>query len=159
MSARCIEQTSHSPEATGQLAARLGQTLRPGDTVLLSGPIGAGKSLFCREIILSRLETPEDVPSPTFTLVQTYETSEAEIWHCDLYRIGNTLDVEELGLFDAFDSAICLVEWPDRLGDDAPRDALDVSITTPASDPDARVFSFAWTHPKWRDRLKEFIHE
>ena len=159
MPAACLNITTQSPEETATLAEKIGQTLRAGDTILLSGPIGAGKSHFCRHLIQSRLSTLEDVPSPTFTLVQIYEAEDAEIWHSDLYRLVNAMDVEELGLFDAFESAICLVEWPDRLGDDTPENALILSIETFASELEKRAFSLTWTNPKWLDRLKELINE
>lgn len=108
--------TLSDAEATADFARRLGQELQPGDTVLLSGPIGAGKTHFCRSLIQSRLMAAEDVPSPTFTLVQTYDSEAGEIWHADLYRLSDPAEVVELGLTDAFKSCICLVEWPDRLG-------------------------------------------
>ena len=76
MSATRFDRTTQSPEETAALAKEIGQTLRGGDTILLSGPIGAGKSHFCRHLIQSRLSTPEDVPSPTFTLVQIYEAED-----------------------------------------------------------------------------------
>lgn len=114
-----------SPEATAAFARRLASRLRPGDTLLLEGPIGAGKTHFARALILERLARAglsEDVPSPTYTLVQTYDDGVAEIWHADLYRLTDPSEVAELGLSEAFDTAICLVEWPDRLDPtDAPR--------------------------------------
>ena len=75
------------PQATADLAARLGARLQPGDVLLLEGPIGAGKTHFARSLIQSLLTEPEDVPSPTFTLVQVYDTEKGEIWHADLYRL------------------------------------------------------------------------
>lgn len=117
-----------SPDATDRAAAVLAAVLRPGDAVLLSGPIGAGKTHFARALIRARMaaagEPPEDVPSPTFTLVQTYRAGAVEIWHADLYRLWVPSEIAELGLEDAFDSAICLVEWPERMGGHAPDGAL-----------------------------------
>lgn len=111
--------------ATARLAAVLAPRLRPGDALLLSGPIGAGKSAFARALIRARLGNPaEDVPSPTFTLVQTYEDAGGDLWHCDLYRLTQPEEALELGLDEAFASAICLIEWPDRLGAAAPEGAL-----------------------------------
>ncbi|MEH6776263.1 MAG: tRNA (adenosine(37)-N6)-threonylcarbamoyltransferase complex ATPase subunit type 1 TsaE [Cereibacter changlensis] len=117
-----------SEEETARLGAVLATLLRPGDTVLLEGPIGAGKTHLARALIQTRLGHAEDVPSPTFTLVQTYETPETEIWHADLYRLTHPDEALELGLEAAFDTAICLVEWPDRLGAQAPQDALRLTL-------------------------------
>ena len=120
-----------SAEATATLGARLAPLLGPGDVVLLAGPIGAGKTHLARALIQARLAAEgrhEDVPSPTFTLVQTYATATTEIWHADLYRLTHPDEVWELGLEAAFDTAICLVEWPDRLGRAAPADALLVTL-------------------------------
>ena len=116
---------------TARLARALAPLLRRGDTVLLEGAIGAGKSHFCRALIRERLGRAEDVPSPTFTLVQTYE-ADPDIWHADLYRISHPDEVAELGLDDAFASAICLVEWPDRLGRHAPAGAIRLRLTPEA---------------------------
>ena len=115
--------------ATAALGERLAQILRPGDTVLLEGPIGAGKSHLARALIRARLGRMEDVPSPTFTLVQTYEAADTEIWHADLYRLNHPDEVLELGLEQAFETAICLVEWPDRLGPHLPSDALHLRLS------------------------------
>lgn len=123
-----------SADDTGDLARRIGGLLRPGDTILLDGPVGAGKTHFARSLIQSLLDVPEDVPSPTFTLVQTYDTRAGEIWHADLYRLTAPDEVVELGLTDAFADAICLIEWPDRLGDLAPDTALHLRFTTTGED-------------------------
>ena len=120
---------SHSPDDTRDLARRIGARLSAGAVILLEGPVGAGKTHFARQLILSLLPEPEDVPSPTFTLVQTYESDAGEIWHADLYRLTSPDEVVELGLEEAFETAICLIEWPDRLGDLAPSDALTLSFT------------------------------
>ncbi len=141
------------PDATAAFARRMGDLLGPGDTVLLEGDVGTGKTHFARALIQSLLDVPEDVPSPTFTLVQTYETQKGEIWHADLYRLTSVLEIEELGLTDAFDSAICLVEWPDRLGRLAPKNALTLSLLA-GPGPDARRLTASWEQPDWGIRLK-----
>ncbi|MFN4154272.1 MAG: tRNA (adenosine(37)-N6)-threonylcarbamoyltransferase complex ATPase subunit type 1 TsaE [Paracoccaceae bacterium] len=126
---RCHSLFLPSEEATDALGRLLAGQLVPGDTVLLTGPIGAGKSQLSRAIIRERLGRMEDVPSPTFTLVQTYEYPAGEIWHADLYRLSHPDEVLELGLEDAFATAICLVEWPERLGRHAPTDTIDLALT------------------------------
>lgn len=116
------------PEATETLGRTLAMLARPGDVVLLEGPIGAGKSCLARAFIRARLGREEEVPSPTFTLVQVYDAEGVELWHADLYRLTHPDEVWELGLDDAFTAAICLVEWPDRLGAHLPPDALRVRL-------------------------------
>lgn len=112
--------------ATDALAKRLAPLLRPGDTLLLSGSLGAGKTHLARALIRAHLQAPgEPVPSPSFTLVQTYSAPDGtEIWHADLYRLGDPGEVAELGLEDAMGSAICLIEWPDRLAPHWPEAAV-----------------------------------
>lgn len=149
--------TSDCPDQTCSVAQRLAPLLGPGDTLLLSGDIGAGKTHFARCLIQSLLTTPEDVPSPTYTLVQSYPGGDAEIWHADLYRLTDPNEVFELGLVDAFDSAICLVEWPDRLGDLAPKDALHLKLST-ADDSETRLLTFEWQDPTWASRVKEALN-
>ncbi len=110
--------------ATEALGRRLAGLAHPGDAILLEGPIGAGKSSLARAFIRARLGEAEEVPSPTFTLVQVYDDDGTEIWHADLYRLTHPDEVWELGLDEAFQTAICLVEWPDRLGKHLPPNAL-----------------------------------
>lgn len=113
---------------TEALGRRLAALARPGDAILLEGPIGAGKSCLARAFIRARLGADEEVPSPTFTLVQVYDDDGTEIWHADLYRLTHPDEVWELGLDQAFETSICLVEWPDRLGSHLPTDALTVRL-------------------------------
>jgi tRNA threonylcarbamoyladenosine biosynthesis protein TsaE len=110
-------------DATARLGQWFAARLQAGDCLLLEGQIGAGKSHFARAFIQARLGRAEDVPSPTFTLVQSYQ-ADVEIWHADLYRLSHPDEVLELGLEEAFDSAICLIEWPDRLGSLLPKGAM-----------------------------------
>ncbi|MFP7672332.1 tRNA (adenosine(37)-N6)-threonylcarbamoyltransferase complex ATPase subunit type 1 TsaE [Marivita sp. S0852] len=147
---------SHSPDATAHLATSLGAVLKAGDCLLLSGGIGAGKSHFARALIQSRLSEPEDVPSPTFTLVQTYDLPECELWHADLYRLGAPDQIIELGLLDAFETAITLIEWPDRLQDLTPSHALHLDIQDSNHD-DTRQITLTWTDPKWSDVMARVV--
>lgn len=150
---RCSQVLSlDHPDATAAAAQSLAATLDAGDVVLLEGDVGAGKTHFARSLIQSILITPEDVPSPTFTLVQTYETTRGEVWHADLYRLTDVLEIEELGLAQAFEGAICLIEWPDRLGTLRPASALTLTLTAGASE-DARVLTANWHDEKWVSKL------
>ncbi|SDX41338.1 tRNA threonylcarbamoyladenosine biosynthesis protein TsaE [Ruegeria halocynthiae] len=149
-----LKLTLKSPQDTAALAARLGGVLQPGDTILLEGSIGSGKTHFARALIQSVLKFPEDVPSPTFTLVQIYETGIGEVWHSDLYRLTTVEEVEELGLVDAFDTGICLVEWPAKLGPLTPQPALLIQFITNPNDHDMRQLALSWSDPKWNAKLE-----
>jgi tRNA threonylcarbamoyladenosine biosynthesis protein TsaE len=141
-----------SEAETARLAARLAGRLAPGDTVLLSGPVGAGKSAFARALIRARLDDPRvEVPSPTFTLVQTYGEGEDTIWHADLYRLSHPDEVAELGLLAAMEEAICVVEWPDRLGPLAPPSSLRLDLAATGEDVRSATFSGP---PAWSPRLE-----
>ncbi len=154
MTVHSLSFTLNSPEETADLAARLGAELRPGDILLLEGEIGSGKTHFARSLIQSLMTIPEDVPSPTFTLVQAYDTGAGEIWHCDLYRLGAVEEIEELGLIEAFDAAICLVEWPDKLGPLTPDTALKLTFKTDPNLVDLRHLTLSWDDPKWPPKLE-----
>lgn len=143
-----------TPEDTAGLARRIAPGLGAGDVLLLEGPIGAGKSHFARALILARLAAvgqSDEVPSPTFTLVQTYAAGDLEIWHADLYRLTHADEAMELGLTEAFTTALCLVEWPDRLGLDAPEAALCLQFAY-GNAPDARQLTLSGG-PRWAGLL------
>jgi tRNA threonylcarbamoyladenosine biosynthesis protein TsaE len=117
-----------NPAATDALAARLARLARVGDVLALWGDLGMGKTAFARAFIAARAGEALVVPSPTFTLLQTYDLPSGPVWHFDLYRLGNAQDVWELGWEQGLVEAILLVEWPQRLGDLLPADRLDIAF-------------------------------
>jgi len=143
------------PEAAAAFGRALAPRLTPGDTLLLEGPIGSGKTHIARAIVAARLAVAgraEDIPSPTYTLVQTYADGLAEIWHADLYRLTDPAEIMELGLDDAFASAIVLIEWPDRLGGLVPPGALRLTLAHHGPGRDLTLFS---DDPRWAALLAD----
>lgn len=135
--------------ATLALGRRLGERLGAGDVVCLSGNLGAGKTTLARGAIAAWTGRDEEAPSPTYTLVQTYEGGKGELWHVDLYRLKQPDDAWELGLEDAFAEAACLIEWPERLGGRLPRNRLDIALA-----PHGEGRSAALTaHGAWSTKL------
>jgi tRNA threonylcarbamoyladenosine biosynthesis protein TsaE len=142
--------------ATERLARAFAPHLGPGDLVGLTGGVGAGKSTFARALIAARLGAlgrAEDIPSPSYTLVQTYEIGTAsrplELWHADLYRLGTAGEITELGLEEAFAGAVCLVEWADRLGSALPARRLMMELEIPPGEDDVRRARIEARGPGW----------
>ncbi|WP_229731476.1 tRNA (adenosine(37)-N6)-threonylcarbamoyltransferase complex ATPase subunit type 1 TsaE [Aquisalinus flavus] len=148
-------------EVTGEgamaaLGAGLAPRLSPGDVVRLEGTLGAGKTVFARGLIRALTCAEEDVPSPTFALVQVYETARGTLWHMDLYRLEDEDEIVDLGFEEAQGDAICLIEWPQRAQGYMPDNALTVGVAVDAGDPSKRevTFSAAAGHDDaWRERL------
>ena len=118
--------------ATAALGAAIAPALRPGDAIFLRGALGAGKTVLARAVIRVLLGQPEaQVPSPSYTLVNLYESPAGPVWHVDLYRLAGSADeLEELGLDEAYETAILLVEWPERMGAAAPDRRLEIALST-----------------------------
>jgi tRNA threonylcarbamoyladenosine biosynthesis protein TsaE len=119
--------------ATEALARRLAAVIRSGDVVALWGGLGAGKTAFARAFIRAAGDPAEEVPSPTFTLVQTYALAAGPCWHFDLYRLRSPDEAWELGIEDAFAEGIVLIEWPERLGSLLPAERLDIHLESGAT--------------------------
>ena len=133
------------------LAARLGS----GDALLLEGAIGTGKTHLARAIISRLIAMPEDIPSPTYTLVQIYEGRSFPIWHADLYRLGHSSELAELGLTEALDTALVLIEWPDRMPPEMlPPGALRIGL---CNEDEGRRITFAGPGD-WATRLSDLAH-
>jgi tRNA threonylcarbamoyladenosine biosynthesis protein TsaE len=139
--------------ATAVFAARLAPLAKPGDVIALNGDLGAGKTTFARAFIRACGIVGEEVPSPTFTLVQIYEAADAAIWHFDLYRLTAADEAWELGIEEAFASGISLIEWPDRLGALLPRRCLAITFEF-GERPEARR-AVVEGDAGWRARLTE----
>jgi tRNA threonylcarbamoyladenosine biosynthesis protein TsaE len=140
--------------ATTDLARRLAPCLRSGDVVALSGDLGAGKTAFARALIHALTGTDEDVPSPTFTLVQTYDAPAGSVHHFDLYRNENPDELVEIGWEEALHDGIVLVEWPERAGASMPPRRLNIALGFGAA-PGSRT---ARLIPRfgWEDNRPEF---
>ncbi len=143
--------------ATRQLAEKLSALLKIGDIIGFEGNLGVGKTEFCRALIHG-LGYKEDVPSPTFSLVQIYEPpmddlKTAPVWHLDLYRLDQPQDVLELGIDDGFDTAITLIEWPDRMGRYLPDQHLQILLSMDDHEGGRKMIIRGDDH--WKARLKE----
>ena len=112
---------------TLDLGSKLIKVLTKGDVLAITGDLGAGKTTLARGIIQAELGGIE-VPSPTYTLVQIYDMKNFELWHCDMYRLENPKDAYELGLFDSFEDAVCVIEWPEKLGSLLPKKIYKIDL-------------------------------
>ena len=145
------------PDATARLAAALAPLLRVGDVVALRGELGTGKTTFARALIRALTGGDEEVPSPTFTLVQSYAAPAFEIWHFDLYRLEKPDDAIELGIEDAMADGVTLVEWPERLGPWLPADRLDVRLSY--ADGEAGRNAALCGGGEWPERLRGLAYD
>lgn len=116
------------PAATDALGTRLAAILQPGDVIALEGPLGSGKTALARAIVRTLTNPLEEVPSPTFTLVQGYDTPRLSVSHYDLYRLKHAREMDELGLDEALENGAALIEWPERAEDRLPADRLTIAL-------------------------------
>src|SRR5580698_3400129 len=132
--------TLPNEEATARFAIDIAAALEPGDLVTLSGDLGAGKTAFARALIRHLAgDDAIEVPSPTFTLIQSYELSRFPLVHADFYRLSSAAELTELGFDDLPEGTVVLLEWPDRAAGFLPPDRLDITFTlAPQLGPDVR---------------------
>lgn len=136
-----------SEVATARFGSSLAKVARPGDVITLSGPLGVGKTALARGF-LEGLGHEDEVPSPSFAIVQPYEDLRPAVWHIDFYRLEDRSEIDELGL-DSADDAVLLVEWPDRAGSESWPDALRLSLSFA---PDGSRILTAQVPPSWESR-------
>ena len=138
--------------ATAALAGRLAALVRRGDVLALQGDHCSGKTAFARAFVNALPGAPEEVPSPTFTLVQTYPREGLEVWHFDLYRLERPEEAAELGLEEAQAEGVALIEWPERLGGALPRGTLTLAFSY-GETPESRRVEISGGGA-WADRLR-----
>ncbi|MEG9861810.1 MAG: tRNA (adenosine(37)-N6)-threonylcarbamoyltransferase complex ATPase subunit type 1 TsaE [Parvularculales bacterium] len=136
--------------ATRALGGRVADFLRPGDLVALNGDLAMGKTVLARGVI-GAFFSDVTVPSPTFTLVQIYKTDKFPISHVDLYRLDKLEDVFELGLEEALDEGVVLMEWPERWGAYLPVDRLDITLSMPNAQSEMERMAYLSGSERWMD--------
>ena len=146
-------ETTLNQAGTESLARTLATIAKPRDVILLYGDLGMGKTVFSRAFVQSLTSPDEDVPSPTFTLVQLYDTGKGTVWHFDLYRLKQPDEVYELGFEEALSDGISLIEWPERAEGLYPRNRLEIRITAGES-PDERRVALIPRGDDWNKRLE-----
>jgi tRNA threonylcarbamoyladenosine biosynthesis protein TsaE len=144
---------------TARVAQAVARAVDSGDVIALHGDLGSGKTAFARSFVRTLMAEDEEVPSPTFTLVQTYPAEAATIYHFDFYRIEDPDEAWEIGIEEAFAEGISLIEWPERLGGLLPGDRLDVFLTTAAGMAETERGITLAAGPAWRDRLVKLQSE
>ncbi len=124
-----MEYLSHSEQDTIAVAKDFATDLKNGNMIALYGDLGVGKSVFCRALIRALTHTPDlHVPSPTFSLLQTYETPDFDIWHFDLYRVENSEEIYEIGWEEALADGVSLIEWPERIEPLLPPETIKITF-------------------------------
>lgn len=119
---------SKNEQETIEIASTIAKSVKAGTVIALYGTLGAGKSAFCRGFIQSLCPKVGDVPSPTFTILQTYEATDFDIYHFDMYRLKQPEEAFELGIEDAFIEGVSLIEWPEKIGSLLPKTATKITI-------------------------------
>ena len=144
-----------SEEDTCLLAQKFASIVKKGDVIALFGTLGAGKSTFSRYFI-QKLTQATEIPSPTFTLLQTYEANGFDIYHYDMYRLKSPEEAYELDIEEAFYSGVSLIEWPEKIMPLLPKNIWKITIETKGS---TRIFTFETNTEEKAARAKELFGE
>lgn len=136
-------------EETKALAEKISKITKLGDVIELRGDLGAGKTTFAKYFINSLLYKEEEILSPTFNLVHTYDTKDFTIWHFDLYRLKHENEAEELAIIDAFSNGVCIIEWPQIISRILPKSRLLINILSTQDSRQALIEGYG----SWKDRL------
>jgi tRNA threonylcarbamoyladenosine biosynthesis protein TsaE len=142
--------------ATERLGHAVARTLAAHEAVCLRGVLGAGKTTLARALIRERTGAREDVPSPTFTIVQFYDGASLKLAHFDLYRLERPEEAGEIGLDEALEDGAAVIEWPERLGRHLPRDRLDIELLIVGAAPRESRLARLIPHGAWEGRPLEF---
>ena len=151
--------TGLSQQGTAVVAAAVAKFARKRDVIALSGDLGAGKTVFAKAFIRSLTNENEDVPSPTFTLVQIYDACQGKqpltIWHFDLYRLKTPEEIYETGFEEALSEGVSLIEWSERAGNLLPKNRLTVHLDAPAGQPEKRNITLTANGTDWCQRMEK----
>lgn len=145
----------HSLEDTRHIAATLAHHVKKGDVIALKGDLGAGKTAFSRYFIQALMGSEVEVPSPTFTLVQTYNPPSFPVWHFDLYRLSSPEEAIELAIEDAFFDGVSLIEWPEIIFPLLPEDWLEITLEAGAHEEERKLLLRG--HGEWYNRVQELV--
>ena len=143
-----------------EMASKISCKPNAGDVILLQGPIGSGKTFFARKFIIESLrahQLRDEVPSPSFSLIQVYDTIEPKIYHVDLYRLSLRSEVEELGLDALYGDSITLIEWPDRLENRLPLRYVQIGFSLVERQENLRNLSIVFVGPNWDHLSSLFV--
>jgi len=125
------------------LAKKISTDCSEREIITLSGPLGVGKSTFAKYFIKYFLNEEIDVTSPTYTIVQRYSSNQrSEVWHMDFYRLKNDTNVDDLDLNEAFEKAVCLIEWPEKLNHIIPQKRIDLNFDFVSERDDIRKITY-----------------
>jgi tRNA threonylcarbamoyl adenosine modification protein YjeE len=143
--------TLPSLNATEQLAKHIAGLVEPGEVIALTGDLGVGKTAFSRFFIQSLTSADTEVVSPTFTLLQTYKAPFFSLWHFDLYRLQSAKETIELGIDEAFDEGVSLIEWPEIIEEWLPEHRLSLKLTFGENEQRIAVLSGLG---RWQEKLQ-----
>ena len=157
-SSKSLILSAFSEQGVQKCGAALAGLTRTGDVIALSGDLGAGKTVFAKAFVRALTNKDEDVPSPTFTLVQMYDGhrdgEDLTIWHFDLYRLKTAEEIYETGFEEALSDGVSLIEWPERAENLLPRNRLIIHLEAPAAQPDKRNITITANTADWIQRME-----